>query len=204
MGETFNPYAPPREASEPEPKSGGVWRHGDLLVVSHEVLPSTKWCIKSNERATNETEFSFHWHAPAWYLLAPLVVPYVLALPFVSRQINIPFGLNRANYYRRRWRTIVGVVCLCVTMVCFLYSLVEGFNLLPHTMADPGGEAGNIYLRGYILQATASVTCLFFAIGVALNYFDVRAVRITTGHTFIRGVHPGFLARFPKWAASNR
>lgn len=193
MSEAHNPYAPPKEPLEPAPDSNGVWRSGELLVVSHDVLPNTDWCIKSNEPATNQMTFSFSWHHPGWYWLAPLVGLYVLALPIVTRQITIPFGLNQKHYRRRVWRMIAGQGCLVLAVTLFLTSIYSNF-------IGVAAEMNEMMLRVFLL-ATSGCSCVLLVVGatfLALNFYELRAVRITSGHTYICGAHPDFLARFPE------
>lgn len=166
-----------------------VWRLGKILVVRRSAtLPFI--CVQTNEPADGWLMRRLTWHNPLYYLvlvLSPCL--YIIVAMIVQKRADVQVGLCQARLARRRW--VIALAWLGVLAGVALMLL--GFSLAAGRGGanDPTGLM--IVFGGLAVILTAGIT------GAVLSAV-VTPHRITDDYVYLKGVHPGFLERFPAFS----
>jgi predicted RNA-binding Zn-ribbon protein involved in translation (DUF1610 family) len=171
-----------------------AWRDGKLLVTPKlAVLPNR--CLKTNEPATTKLYQKFSWH-PAWiYVLVGcggLVYVIVALLIREQGELELPLG-DRARQ-RRMWAHIVAWALGLGGFGIMVLGIVMRTNADIHNRnnIERGDMLGMMLGIGFLIALFGPI------IGVIAGNL-VTAKRITRDYIWLKGVHPDYLAKLPKW-----
>jgi len=175
----FNPYAPPRDASEETAPGVGIWRKGRLVIAPRDsALPHR--CIKCNAPAAPRLKRQrLYWHKWGWYLLIFFnLLIYALVALFVRERASVHLGLCKRHWQRRRAVQAGALLLLAASLALIVTGAVD----------DDSGRA----MLGVCGTLVSVLVALF---GLAL----LRAQRIEGPTMRLRGCSQAFLASLPEY-----
>jgi hypothetical protein len=170
---TANPYASPREVSDPAAPPIGLWRDGKLLVV-HRDAAFPPFCIRTNEPAQPGFRCNLTWSYP---------------IDLWHRHLKLDVALCESCIQRYRRTRIVGWALICATMIILFMTII---------LTITGRNDVNLS----ILAVPPCLFLLVFGIHFAGRPGVVLKIkRAQVPYYWISGAHPDFVARFSNWTA---
>lgn len=172
-----SPYGQAFGGMMPGAVAGGVWRHGDqLLVYKYAQLPDR--CIKCNSPASGgRVARTLYWHPPwvyAFLFLGPLL--YLVVAAIIQKRARVELTVCAGHAAKRRNLILAGWVLFLLA----LSGIVIGVN----------GNSALFGLLGVLFFLTWVVVLL------VVNQF-VSVVRIDGEYVWIKNVASEFLASLP-------
>lgn len=167
-----------------------VWRDGKLLVAGNRArLPNR--CVVTNEPATKKLYQKFSWHPPWIYLLVGCGgLVYVVVALIVRKQAEFEIPIGDRARQRRLWAYVAAWILGLGGLGIIVLAIA-----LPTNNVKPGDDGS---MKGLLAGLGLLVALIGPTIGVVVGNL-VTPKRITDDYIWLKGVHPDYLDKLPKW-----
>ena len=189
----FTDYVPQRPELYNRLKFDGLWRDGNLLVVTKGIeFPDI--CLKTNE-PTDSARISQRFSFTPWWIVAVVLVVFLVQIhfglllcillgPFVTRRAKLRYPASAHLY--RRWQL----------------SRRIGWNTAAVVAASLAGVYGAATLHkepiAFFLLLFAGLVIVIGVVAKGIVGWRLKSKRITKHYIWIKGVHPDYLRRLPE------
>jgi hypothetical protein len=174
----------PQYGYGPPQMEGGIWRHGELLVM-HKMAQLPDVCVKSGEPTKTRLKRNLQWFNPLIYLaLLVNVLVFAVLASILAKRATIYIGLSEYWLKRRRNAILAGWLIGLAGTATFIGSFV----------------ALAAEIDWWWALMLLSIVLMIF--GLCWGQYRGRMVhphKIDEQYVWLKGVHPNVLAMFPAW-----